>query len=134
MKNEHEIHVHFHLGESFNALLKHLGDEQRKTLGKILNVVTLTQKNIKVMSQAVDDLKAKIQAQSDALDGVSTSVSGVSADVAFLKDKLSQLPDGASAAEIAELSSLVDGLGEKVTAIGTAASDLDASTDSTATV
>lgn len=105
-----------------------------KTLEKIFEVISQTHKTILVMSQAVDDLKAKIQAQSDALDAVSTSVAGVAADVAFLKDKLSQLPDGATAEEIAEISDLLTGLGDKVTAIGTAAADLDAETDSTATV
>lgn len=82
------------------------------------------------MSAAIDALKEKIQAQSDALDAVSTNVEGITADVTFLKDKLSQLPDGATAEEIAEISSLVDGLGTKVTAIGTATADLDAATDS----
>lgn len=88
-------------------------------------------KNQKTMSEALDALKAKFTEQSGKLDTISTSVSGIAEDVAALKAKIGTLSGGATAEEIAELSTLVDGVGAKVDAIGTATADLDAQTDPT---
>jgi len=81
------------------------------------------------MSAATDAIKEKLAAQSQALDTVSTNVTGIAGDVTFLKQKLSDLSNGATAAEIAELSGLVDGVSTKVDAIGAATASLDAETD-----
>jgi methyl-accepting chemotaxis protein len=82
-----------------------------------------------IMSQ-VSDLKDKINAQSTALDAISGSVTGIQADVAALKQKISDLSNGATAAEIAELSALVDGVSSKIDTIATTTASLDAETDS----
>lgn len=81
------------------------------------------------MSQVIDDLKAKVSAQSTALDNIGTSVTGIQADVAALKQKIADLSNGATPEEIAELSTLVDGVGSKIDAIGTTTASLDAETD-----
>ena len=81
------------------------------------------------MSQELNAIKLKLGAQSAALDAVAASVTGIAADVTALKDKLATFTNGATAAEIAELSALVDGVGTKVDAIGTATAELDAETD-----
>ena len=78
---------------------------------------------------AVSDLKDKVAAQGAALDTISTSVTGIQADVTALKAKIDSLSGGATAAEIAELSALVDGVSGKIDVIGTTTADLDAQTD-----
>ena len=83
------------------------------------------------MSEQLDAIKAKLADQNAKLDSVATNVTGISADVTALKEKIGTLSGGATAEEIAELSALVDGVGEKVDAITTSTADLDAQTDPT---
>lgn len=92
-----------------------------------LNSIILKQNT---MTEQLDALKQKLEAQSAALDTVSTNVTGIGADVKFLKDKIGGLSGGATEAEIAEISNTVDSIGEKINAIGTATANLDAETDS----
>lgn len=80
---------------------------------------------------AVSDLKDKVTAQGAALDNISTSVIGIQADVAARKEKIGGFNGGASEAEVAELSALVDGVGSKIDAIGATTAALDAETDPT---
>ncbi len=83
------------------------------------------------MSAEFDALKEKVVAQDAKLDTISTNVTGIGADVTALKDKLATLVGGATAAEIAELTTLVDGVGTKIENISTTTADLDAQTDAT---
>lgn len=82
---------------------------------------------------AISDLKDKVAAQSTALETVSTNVDGIKKDVTFLKDKLAGLEGGATAEEIAEVSTLVDDVSTKIDAIGAATATLDSETDSSGT-
>jgi hypothetical protein len=98
-------------------------------LGEVLQKLNLIiQQNI-TMGQEFDNLKAKVEAQSGVLDTVGVAVGGIAQDVAFLKSKLADLSGGATAAQIADLSSLVDGTSAKLDAINTATATLDAETD-----
>lgn len=82
------------------------------------------------MSQEFDDFKAKLEAQSLALDGVKTNVAGIATDVAYLKTLTSENPGGLSAEQVAELSGLADQLSAKIDEIGATTAQLDADTDS----
>lgn len=106
------IHIHIH----------HVDDDLKKILHSINN-------KLDKMSDIINSLKAKVAAQSAALDTVSTNVTGIAGDVIFLKQKLADLAGGATAAEIAELEASVDGVSTKLDAIGTATASLDAETD-----
>lgn len=109
-KIEYHTHNHVDMGE---------------VIGKLNHIINHQHE---IMS-AVDDLKAKIASQDAALDTVSTNVTGIAGDVAFLKQKLADLEGGATAAEIAELTGSVDSISTKIDAIGTATASLDAETD-----
>lgn len=80
------------------------------------------------MSAEFDALKVKVEAQSTALDNIGTNVTGIAGDVASLKAKILELENGATPAQIAELSVLVDGVGSKIDAIGATTAALDAET------
>lgn len=91
----------------------------------------LIHQNKTIMSQ-LSDLKEKLAAQGTALDGISTNVTGIGADVAALKAKITELlgnADAAVAAALNELSPLVDNVSTKVDAIGAITASLDAETD-----
>lgn len=79
---------------------------------------------------AINDLKDKVAAQGTVLDSISTSVAGIQKDVKFLKEKLTGLEGGATAAEVAEVTALVDGVSSKINDIGATTAALDAETDS----
>lgn len=136
-----DIHIYHHF-------VNQPDNEYEKLLSKVLGIVTQTQKTITHMAQEIDDLKAINLAQSDALDaltttvsGLSTSLDGITADEQFLKDKIQQLIDagtGADTAALQELVALATANTDKITALSAAlsaastkASDLDAATDST---
>lgn len=83
---------------------------------------------LNIMSAEFDALKAKVTAQSTALDTIGTNITGISGDVATLKAKILALENGATPDQIAELGTIVDGMGTKIDAIGTTTAALDAET------
>lgn len=72
----------------------------------------------KIMAQ-LDDIKAKLALQDTAIDGLQ-------ADLTFIKEKLANAEGGLTAAEVAELNTLIDERTAKLQA-------LDAQTDSSET-
>jgi len=88
---------------------------------------------------AIDDLKAKLEAQSTQIDTISTgvatantSLTGLSDDIAYLKELLANNP---TPEQIQELITLADGMGTKLgtastalSTLGTTLADLDAQT------
>lgn len=69
------------------------------------------------MSEQFEQIKAKMELQNTAIDGLAQ-------DLAFIKGKLANAEGGLTAAEVAELNTLIDARTEKLQA-------LDAETDST---
>lgn len=106
---------------------------QDKVLNTVLSTVLETQKTIKIMAKELDDLTAKVTAQTEALDAVSASISGVAQDQTFLKAEIQKLIDANPALDFAPLQAAVDAQGEKLSSIKTALEDLDAATDSSST-
>lgn len=85
---------------------------------------------LNAMSEIVNQLKAKLESQGTALDSIGTNVTGIQADVTALKARIADLlANGATAAEVAELDALVNGISSKVDVIGTTTASLDAETD-----
>lgn len=140
MKTNIEITVHHY------HIIKH-EDEQGNISDIILKSILQLNKTAKQMGQSLDALKAQVAAQGETIMGISDTittlvdgVTGVGADVAFLKAKieeLSQNEDGASQAELTEVLTLAQGVSAKLeetkTKLAEAAtriSDLDAATDS----
>lgn len=80
------------------------------------------------MAENFDQLKAKVEAQTAQLDTINTGVTGITDDIAYLKEQLAGLENGATAEQIAELSAIVDGANSRLTTLGTQLSDLDAQT------
>lgn len=81
---------------------------------------------------ALDDLKAKLAVSDEKMDIISTATEGVTADLAFIKEKLEAGANGIDAAGVAELSAVVDAQAEKLSVAAEKLTALDASTDSTA--
>lgn len=77
------------------------------------------QLNTKKIMAALDDIKAKLALQDTAIDGLQ-------ADLTFIKEKLANAEGGLTAAEVAELNTLIDDRTAKLQA-------LDAQTDSSGT-
>lgn len=80
------------------------------------------------MAENFDQLKQKIEAQAAQLDTIQTGITGVAGDIAALKEQLGNLANGATAEQIAELTTLVDGTGTRLNDLGTQLTDLDAQT------
>lgn len=82
------------------------------------------------MGQEFDGLKADVEALNGKLDTAAASVGEVKKDTDYLKAKLDDLAEGATAEQIADLRTTVTGLSAKADALATSLSALDAETDS----
>ena len=58
-------------------------------------------------------MSAETQALKDRLAAIDSNLDNINADIALLNEKLNSLSGGATAAEIAELQGIVDGLADK---------------------
>jgi hypothetical protein len=92
-----------------------------KLLDKIIK------QNTNTMS-ALSDLKDKLAVSDQKIDALTTATTGLTDDVAHLKELISNNPDGIDAAGVAELNSIVDAQQAKLTEVGTKLTDLDAQT------
>jgi hypothetical protein len=92
-----------------------------KLLDKIIK------QNTNTMS-ALSDLKDKLSLSDQKIDALTTATTGLTDDVAHLKELISNNPDGIDAAGVAELNTIVDAQQAKLTEVGTKLTDLDAQT------
>ena len=100
-----------------------------ETVFKQLDLL-LTQ-NKTIMSD-LNAIKDKLAAQTGALDGISTNVTGIQTDLAALKAKIAELranENAAVQAALDELEPLVNGVSTKIDVIGATTASLDAETD-----
>ena len=75
-----------------------------------------------------EEFKAQLEAQSAGLDAINVSITGIAADVTYLKTLASQNPNGLTAEQVSQLSVIADSLTTKINEIGATTASLDAAT------
>lgn len=118
------FHLHIHI-PGMDTLLA----ETVKTNGKLDLII---KQNTNIMS-ALDDIKTKLVTSNEKVDILTTAVTGVKQDTAFLKQKIEDLTNsegGIDAAGVAELNEIIDTQNAKLTTAADELSALDAETDS----
>lgn len=119
IKIHHVVDVNINFNQSQET-------EVTKLLKQIIN------QNSNIMS-ALDDTKAKLVISNEKIDILTTAVTGVKQDTAFLKQKIEDLTNtegGIDAAGVAELNEIIDAQNTKLTTAADELSALDAETDS----
>lgn len=102
---------------------------------EVLQKLTQMAENFDQLKAKVDALSTQVETVNTNIDGVVTSVTNVADDIAYLKEQLQGMENGATAEQIAQLTATVDGMSTKhqdtttkLSTLSTTLTDLDAQT------